>query len=361
MGSAAAFLQARDFLLRHREDYHTAYRDFRWPELERVQLGAGPFRRAWRAATMLPALWIVEEDGSEEQLSFAQLSARSNQVANFLRELGVERGERILLMLPQPSGAVGSDARGDEARRGHHPGDDAADAGGSERPRAARQHSPRCRRRGCDSVEVRRSCRNASRGSASARAAAGWVSFEQAYSASADLQPDGATHADRSDAALLHFGHDEQAQAGAAQPSKLSGRAPVDDVLDRAQAGRRALEHQLARLGQACVELLLRAVERGRNACSSTTTRASMRRAVLDAVCRCGVTTLCAPPTVWRMLIQEDLRRVSGQAPRADRRGRAAQSRGHRAGAQGMGHHHPRRLRADRNARVRSATRRARR
>jgi acetyl-CoA synthetase len=30
-------------------------------------------------------------------------------------------------------------------------------------------------------------------------------------------------------------------------------------------------------------------------------------REVLDVICRCGVTSLCAPPTVWRMLIQEDL------------------------------------------------------
>jgi acetyl-CoA synthetase len=31
-------------------------------------------------------------------------------------------------------------------------------------------------------------------------------------------------------------------------------------------------------------------------------------KAVLDAVARAGVTSLCAPPTVWRMLVQEDLR-----------------------------------------------------
>jgi acetyl-CoA synthetase len=30
-------------------------------------------------------------------------------------------------------------------------------------------------------------------------------------------------------------------------------------------------------------------------------------KALLDAIERCGVTTFCAPPTVWRMLIQEDL------------------------------------------------------
>jgi acetyl-CoA synthetase len=33
--NAAPFLAARDFLIRHREDYATAYRDFRWPQLER--------------------------------------------------------------------------------------------------------------------------------------------------------------------------------------------------------------------------------------------------------------------------------------------------------------------------------------
>jgi len=31
--------------------------------------------------------------------------------------------------------------------------------------------------------------------------------------------------------------------------------------------------------------------------------------ALLDQLVRCRVTTFCAPPTVWRMLIQEDLRR----------------------------------------------------
>src|SRR6202043_1555111 len=30
-------------------------------------------------------------------------------------------------------------------------------------------------------------------------------------------------------------------------------------------------------------------------------------RGLLDTIVRCGVTTFCAPPTVWRMLIQEDL------------------------------------------------------
>src|SRR6185436_14673918 len=45
------------------------------------------------------ALWIVEEDGSECRRSFAELSARSNQVANWLRQQGVGREDRMIVML----------------------------------------------------------------------------------------------------------------------------------------------------------------------------------------------------------------------------------------------------------------------
>jgi hypothetical protein len=33
-----------------------------------------------------PALWVVEDDGSERKMSFAEMAARSNQVANWLRD-----------------------------------------------------------------------------------------------------------------------------------------------------------------------------------------------------------------------------------------------------------------------------------
>src|SRR5262249_9707791 len=80
----------------------------------------------------------------------------------------------------------------------------------------------------------------------------------------------------------------------------------VDDVLDWSAARRRALEHQLPRVGQACVELRLCAVERG---CHSfhVQLREFQARTVLDALVKYGVTTLCAPPTVWRMLIREHI------------------------------------------------------
>src|SRR6185312_7942425 len=98
MTAADAFLRARDFLLEHRTDYATAYRDFAWPELTDFNWALDHFDRM-AAGNDKPALWIVEESGEERKLSFAQMSARSNQVANWLRAQGARRGDRVLLML----------------------------------------------------------------------------------------------------------------------------------------------------------------------------------------------------------------------------------------------------------------------
>jgi acetyl-CoA synthetase len=93
------FLAARDFLLRHREDYATAYREFRWPQLDEFNWALDHFD-AFARGNDTPALWIVDEDGREDKLSFARMSERSSQVANWLRGLGVKRGERVLLLMP---------------------------------------------------------------------------------------------------------------------------------------------------------------------------------------------------------------------------------------------------------------------
>ena len=91
MSSVQNFIQARDFLQRHREDYETAYRDFRWPVLNEFNWALDFFDLQVRD-NQRPALWVVNEDGREDKLTYAQMSARSNQVANFLRGLGVKRG-----------------------------------------------------------------------------------------------------------------------------------------------------------------------------------------------------------------------------------------------------------------------------
>src|SRR5437899_1717725 len=99
MDPTTAFMQARNFLIQHREDYETAYRDFQWPQLSEFNWGLDYFD-VQAKGNNTPALWVVEEDGTEAKLSYAEMATRSNQVANFMRELGVKRGDRILIMLP---------------------------------------------------------------------------------------------------------------------------------------------------------------------------------------------------------------------------------------------------------------------
>ena len=97
------FQEARAFLLKHRTDYEKAVAGFRWPD-------AVPFNWAldWFDAELArdpqsrdrTALWIVDAGSHREtKLSFAVLSRRSNQVANFLRAQGLRRGDHLLLLL----------------------------------------------------------------------------------------------------------------------------------------------------------------------------------------------------------------------------------------------------------------------
>src|SRR3984957_19792316 len=97
------FQEARAFLLKYRTDYDKAVAEFRWPD-------AVPFNWAldWFDAELArepqsrdrPALWIVDAGSHREtKLSFAALSQRSNQVANFLRAQGLKRGDHLLLLL----------------------------------------------------------------------------------------------------------------------------------------------------------------------------------------------------------------------------------------------------------------------
>src|SRR5579864_9221598 len=95
---AAPFLAAREFLLRHREDYTTAYRDFRWPKLDRFNWALDYFDRMSHRNDR-PCLWIVDEGGDAARISFAEMAERSSRVASYLRGLGVRRSDRVLLML----------------------------------------------------------------------------------------------------------------------------------------------------------------------------------------------------------------------------------------------------------------------
>ena len=103
-------------------------------------------------------------------------------------------------------------------------------------------------------------------------------------------------------------------------------------------ARRRPPEHLLARLGQARLEQRVRPVERAGHDPHPQPDQVQPPACCSARSASCGVTTFCAPPTVWRMLIQADLGAADVQrAARVRRRGRAAQPGGDRAGPQGLG------------------------
>jgi len=94
-----ALRAARDVLVATRTDYARAAAEFSWPEVgERVNWAIDWFDRIARGNEHT-ALWIVEEDGSEERFSFDQLATRSDRVARWLQSQGVGRGDAVLLML----------------------------------------------------------------------------------------------------------------------------------------------------------------------------------------------------------------------------------------------------------------------
>jgi acetyl-CoA synthetase len=91
----------RDQLLSLRSDYDRARAEFRFPRLD-----AGvPFNWAvdWFDAFARdndrPGLIIVEEDGSSTERSFGELSRNSDRLAQWLAERGVKKGDRVILML----------------------------------------------------------------------------------------------------------------------------------------------------------------------------------------------------------------------------------------------------------------------
>ena len=258
-----AFLEARDFLVKHRTDYATAYRDFTLAQTDPLQLGAGLVRRHG-AGNERPALWVVDEDGSETKLSFAEMSERSNRVANFLRAIGVKRGDRILLMLGNEVplwemmlAAIKLGAVVIPATTLLTP-DDLLDR--FERGQRPARH----RRRRPTPAKFADSGRRLHPHRRRRQPLPGWTAFEEAYRQRPTSRPTAPTRAD--DPLLLYFTSGTTSKPKLVQHTHQSYPVgpSVDDVLARPAARRRASEHQLAGLGQARLELLLRAVERRR-------------------------------------------------------------------------------------------------
>ena len=300
---SAAFTRARDFLLAHRTDYDTAYRDFRWPQLTEFNWALDHFDALARGNDAT-ALHIVEEDGRETRRSFASLSARSDQVANWLRAQGVKRGDRVLLMLGNELalwelmlaciklGAVMIPATmlltPEDLR-------DRLERGGVKHVAVASEQAAKF-------ADLPGRYTRITVGAA----VPGWLRFEDSASAPTAFTPDGPTQA--TDPLLLYFTsgttskpklvlHTHQSYpVGHLSTMYWIGLQPGDVHLNISSPG-------WAKHAWSCFFAPWNA---GAAIFIYNYARFSAP-ALLGVLEKYKVNSLCAPPTVWRMLIQEDL------------------------------------------------------
>jgi acetyl-CoA synthetase len=296
-GNAAPFIAARDLLLRLRTDYEAAVREFRWPVMDRFNWALDFFDH-------LPpdplALWCI--GAVEEKLSFGELQARSNQVANHLRQLGVRRGDRVMLLLPNVRqlweamlalmklGAVFSPSptllteteirERFERGRMRHAIVDASLVGRLENFTG-------------DFTRI------------AAGGAPGWHRFEDAYDAPKIFAPDGETHA--KDPLVMYFTsgttakpklvlHTHQSYpVGLLSAMYAYGLQPGDLTMGIAPPGWAAHVYGLFAVWSTPAAIVALAQPR------------FDPNKVREMLGRCGVTLFGGPPTVWRLLIQQNM------------------------------------------------------
>lgn len=298
MNDAHAFREALDVLLARRDDPGAA-RDFRWPEVNTFNWALDHF--APLAAELGDAPALIWDGGAQ---SYRDLDAAANRAANFLRSLGVRRGDRVLLMLSNVPelwsaflacmklGAVVIPATtlltADDLR-------DRFERGGA---RFAVVEAASTAKFGDREGFVRVSVGGNG-------AVDGWTDYADAAAFPDAFEPDGETRAD--DPLLLYF------TSGTTSRPKLVTHThrsyPVGHLSTVFWIGlQRGDRHwNVSSPGWA------------KHAWSSffapLTVGAAVflfderfdARRVLDLLVRHRVTTLCAPPTVYRMLVQQDL------------------------------------------------------
>jgi acetyl-CoA synthetase len=303
-----AFLSARDFLLAHREDYETAYRDFRWPHLHKFNWALDYFD-TYARGNAKPALWIVDEGGSETVLTFAEVSARSNQVANFLRARGLRRGDRIVVQLSNQVaiweimlaaiklGAVVIPAATmltvDDLR-------DRLERGSAHCIVTQLGLIEKFTSLTSDYIRIVVAEEKETKET-------GWTPYSRAYDQSSTFAPDGDTNA--TDPLMLYF------TSGTTALPKLVLHThqsyPVGHLATMFWIGIRPgdIHFNISTPGWAkhAWSSFFAPWNAGATIFVHSYERFNAKR-TLDVVARCGVTTMCAPPTVWRLFILESLK-----------------------------------------------------
>ena len=301
--SNESFKQARDLLFAHRGDYAAAHRNFRWPALEHFNYALDWFdaELARGPGGNTEALRILGEGATTR--SFAQLSADSSRLANGLRGTGVKRGDRILMMLgniaplwetmlaAQKLGAVVIPATTlltpadlkDRFERGRvqHVVANGADAQKFE---------------GLDPKVSR----------IAVGGATGWVDYDALLENSADFTPQGVTRA--RDPLLLYFTSGTTAKPKLVLHDQCS--YPVGHLITMYWLGLQPgdLHFNISSPGWAkhAWSNVFAPWNAGATILVNNQPRFDARR-TLEMMAAQGVNTFCAPPTVWRMMVQQDM------------------------------------------------------
>ena len=353
------FRAARDRLLALRGDYDAARSEFQWPRFEEFNFALDWFDQlaADPAKADKPALVIVEQDGSATRRSFADLSRRSSQVANWLRGQGVQRGDRMIIMLGNQvelwelmlagiklgivmiptTTLMGPADLQDRVERGGAAWAAVGSANIAKFADVAGDYTL---------IEIGGAARPP-RNPQSGRCDEHALQYADAAAAGADFTPDRPTLADET--LLLYFTSGTTSKAKLVEHTHTSypvghlstmfwiGMEPGDVHLNVASPGwaKHAWSNVFTPwIAEACV--FIYNYDR------------FDAKALMEQMDRESVTSFCAPPTVWRMLIQADLTPAEEPAHQGGVRRRTAQCRGDRPGPPRLGADHPGRLRADR-------------
>jgi len=301
---AEAFKTARDFLFTHRANYRAAHAGFRWPQLDHFNYALDWFDAELARGELADsaALQIIGEGAATR--SFAELSEASNRLANGLRALGVKRGERILLMLgnvvplwetmlaamklgavviPATTLLTANDLK-DRFERGRvrHLVANAADAAKFE---------------GLDPTVTR---------IAVGDPPAGWVGYASLLSGAAEFTPEQPTRA--TDPLLLYFTSGTTSRPKLVEHSHQS--YPVGHLITMHWIGLQPRDVHLNISSPGWAKHAYSCFFAPWNAGATVFIANQPRfnaRGMLEAIAAHGVTTICAPPTVWRMFVQEDM------------------------------------------------------
>lgn len=297
-----AYRQARDALLSLQGEHDRALAEFRWPDVgERFNWAIDWFDQIARGNDAC-ALWIVEEDGSEQKVSFDAMAQRSDQVAVWLEGLGIGRGDHVLLMLGNQVELwetmlavfkLGAVVMPTTAALGPADLRDRVGRGGARAVVANAADAPKFAEVPGDYVRI------------AVGDAEGWHSY-----ADADAVPGRPfeTVTAASDPLLHYFTSGTTSKPKLVEHTQVS--YPVGHLTTMYWIGLRPGDVHLAISSPGWAKHAWSCFFAPWIAEATVFVYNYSRfdaAALLEQIRRAGVTTFCAPPTVWRMLIQADL------------------------------------------------------